>query len=204
MTSVTPSYAPQNPDEQLKVGMRMIELAFEEKARVLEQEVRGLREYSQERQSQLTLMERRAGELEGQLREAEQRQRDLAAENASPTPKSRLARAEERAARAAAARLFKRSILQSIKDDGDLPVRAAFSGASNPSSPPPSAASCGGGCSRLPLTDYASSAAPTAWRPRRGRGRGRRRDAGERGGRRRQATSAHLGGKDFSGRRGCG
>ena len=83
MTSVTPSYAPQNPDEQLKVGMRMIELAFEEKARVLEQEVRGLREYSQERQSQLTLMERRAGELEGQLREAEQRQRDLAAENAS-------------------------------------------------------------------------------------------------------------------------
>ena len=63
--------------------MRMIELAFEEKARVLEQEVRGLREYSQERQSQLTLMERRAGELEGQLREAEQRQRDLAAENAS-------------------------------------------------------------------------------------------------------------------------
>ena len=34
MTSVTPSYAPQNPDEQLKVGMRMIELAFEEMVNV--------------------------------------------------------------------------------------------------------------------------------------------------------------------------
>ena len=164
MTSVTPSYAPQNPDEQLKVGLRMIELAFEEKARVLEQEVRGLREYSQERQSQLTLMERRAGELEGQLREAEQRQRDLAAENASLNAEKSQLSHELKNAQRELQRLdsFKRSILQSIKDDGDLPPRAAFGGASNPSSPPPSAAASGGGCSRLPLTDYASSAAPAA------------------------------------------
>ena len=125
MTSVTPSYAPQNPDEQLKVGMRMIELAFEEKARVLEQEVRGLREYSQERQSQLTLMERRAGELEGQLREAEQRQRDLAAENASLNAEKSQLSHELKNAQRELQRLdsFKRSILQSIKDDGDLPPR---------------------------------------------------------------------------------
>ena len=145
--------------------MRMIELAFEEKARVLEQEVRGLREYSQERQSQLTLMERRAGELEGQLREAEQRQRDLAAENASLNAEKSQLSHELKNAQRELQRLdsFKRSILQSIKDDGDLPPRAAFGGASNPSSPPPSAASCD--AAPTPLIDYASWAAPTAWIP---------------------------------------
>ena len=201
MTSVTSSYAPQNPDEQLKVGMRMIELAFEEKARVLEQEVRGLREYSQERQSQLTLMERRAGELEGQLREAEQRQRDLAAENASLNAEKSQLSHELKNAQRELQRLdsFKRSILQSIKDDGDLPPRAAFGGASNPSSPPPSAASCGGGCSRLPLTDYASSAAPTAWSAAgagAGAGGGATPASAAAGGGD-EATSAHLDGKDF-------
>ena len=197
MTSVTPSYAPQNPDEQLKVGMRMIELAFEEKARVLEQEVRGLREYSQERQSQLTLMERRAGELEGQLREAEQRQRDLAAENASLNAEKSQLSHELKNAQRELQRLdsFKRSILQSIKDDGDLPPRAAFGGASNPSSPPPSAASCGGGCSRLPLTDYASSAAPAAWSAAGAGGGATPASAAAGGGD--EATSAHLDGKDF-------
>ena len=36
MLSQTP---PREPDEQLRYGMRMIETAYEEKARVLEQEV---------------------------------------------------------------------------------------------------------------------------------------------------------------------
>ena len=93
---------PGEPDEKLRYGLRMIEAAYEEKTRALDQEVqrpihasRGLstlalschhacalsvvwqlqhlRSFSQERQAQITALERRVSELEMHLRDSEQK-----------------------------------------------------------------------------------------------------------------------------------
>lgn len=87
-----------DPDEKLRYGLRMIENAYEEKTRALDQEVhprlpeahpclhsaaitafsvvcqlQNLRSFSQERQAQITALERRVSELEMHLRDSEQK-----------------------------------------------------------------------------------------------------------------------------------
>ena len=41
---------PREPDEQLRLGMRVVELAYDEKARLLKEEILSLRAYGQEKQ----------------------------------------------------------------------------------------------------------------------------------------------------------
>jgi hypothetical protein len=73
---------PREPDEQLRVGLQVIELAYSEKSRAAEAEMQSLRAFGKERQTQVSLLERRVGELELQVGQGEQRARELAAENA--------------------------------------------------------------------------------------------------------------------------
>lgn len=128
--------AAREPDEQLKLGLRMIEGAYEEKSRAMEQELQNLRSFSKERQAQISALERRVSELEMQLRESEQQKQQFANE------KSHLAQ-EVKAMQRDLSKLdqFKRSIMQSIQDDEPVPARyRAGAGASTYDLSPPAPA----------------------------------------------------------------
>ena len=71
------------PDEALRQGLRMIETAYDEKARQQEHELQQLRAYGKDRQQQVALLERRVAELEAQLSESESRVRVLSDEKSS-------------------------------------------------------------------------------------------------------------------------
>ena len=106
------------PDEALRQGLRMIETAYDEKARQQlqqEHELQQLRAYGKDRQQQVALLERRVAELEAQLSESESRVRVLSDEKSS-------LQQDLKATQRDLSKLdsFKRSILQSIKDE-DLP-----------------------------------------------------------------------------------
>jgi len=96
---------PREPDEQLRVGLQIVERAYGEKTRQLEAEVQSLRAYGKERQSQVALLERRVSEVEVQVSQSEQRVRELASENASLH--ERLGKLDQ----------FKRAIMQSINEN---------------------------------------------------------------------------------------
>ncbi len=95
------------------------QVAYETKTRQLDGEMNQLRAYGKERQNQVQLLERRVAELEQTVRESEERARQLSNE------KGQLAH-ELKAAQRELSKLdsFKRSILQSIKDE-ELSVGAA-------------------------------------------------------------------------------
>jgi uncharacterized coiled-coil protein SlyX len=114
---------PRDPDEQLRVGLQTIELAYGEKARQLDAEVQSLRAYGKERQTQVVLLERRVGELELQVGEGEQRARELAAENAGLVNEKAALFNEVRQLQERLGKLdqFKRAIMQSISEN-DPPI----------------------------------------------------------------------------------
>ncbi|KOO27654.1 hypothetical protein Ctob_001323 [Chrysochromulina tobinii] len=111
------------PDEALRQGLRMIETAYDEKARQQEHELQQLRAYGKDRQQQVALLERRVAELEAQLSESESRVRVLSDEKSS-------LQQDLKATQRDLSKLdsFKRSILQSIKDE-DLPGSGAAAAA---------------------------------------------------------------------------
>lgn len=114
---------PREPDEQLRVGLQVIELAYTEKGRQLEAEVQSLRAYGKERQTQVGLLERRVGELELQVGQGEQRARELAAENAGLVNEKSALFNEVRQLQERLGKLdqFKRAIMQSISEN-DPPI----------------------------------------------------------------------------------
>lgn len=114
---------PRDPDEQLRLGLRIVEAAYEEKARHLDHELQQLRAYSKERQQQVSLLERRVAELEGQVRDGDDRVRVLSDEKAAlhqelKNTQRDLSKLDS----------FKRSIMQSIKDE-ELPGMSSGGGA---------------------------------------------------------------------------
>jgi len=107
---------PGEPDDKLRYGLRLIETAYDEKTRALDQELQNLRSFSQERQAQVTALERRVSELEMQLRDSEQKGQQHQAE------KNHVAQ-QMNAMQRDMGKLdqFKRSIMQSIHDDDPAP-----------------------------------------------------------------------------------
>ena len=121
-----------DPDERLRQGLRMIEMAYEERTRAAEQELQHLRAYSKERQNQVTVLETRVAELEQQVREADERTRQVSNEKAQlelhvKTMQRDVAKLDQ----------FKRSIMQSIKDEEPLVGLSAstFNGPAEPLAP---------------------------------------------------------------------
>lgn len=103
---------PKDPDESLRIGLRVIESAYDSKTRHLEGELSHARQYGKERQAQVLQLERRVAELEQQCRDSDEKARKFAAENAQLSH-------DLKAAQRDVSKLdsFKRSILQSVKDD---------------------------------------------------------------------------------------
>ena len=110
---------PRDPEEQLRLGVRVVEVAFEEKARILEAELGQLRAYGKERQNAVTVLERRVCELEASVAQGEQRHAALQSEHTALRADKASLQQEVRALHERLNKLhdFKRSILQSIKDD---------------------------------------------------------------------------------------
>ena len=110
---------PRDPEEQLRLGVRVVEVAFEEKARILEAELGQLRAYGKERQNAVVALERRVCELEASVAQGEQRHAALQTEHAALRADKASLQQEVRALNERLNKLhdFKRSILQSIKDD---------------------------------------------------------------------------------------
>ena len=101
-----------DPDKKVRQGLRLIEVAYDEKSRMAEHELNQLRTINKERQSQVAVLESRVAELEAQLREQAERTNMVASERDA-------ARNELKAMQRDMAKLdqFKRSIMQSIKDE---------------------------------------------------------------------------------------
>ncbi|KAL1522643.1 hypothetical protein AB1Y20_017622 [Prymnesium parvum] len=112
----------QHPDEKFRHGLRLIEIAYDERSRLAELELNQLRSMNKERQGQITALESRVAELEAHMREANERANHVANERD-------LARNELKAVQRDMAKLdqFKRSILQSIKDEDVAPTLATSS-----------------------------------------------------------------------------
>ena len=106
---------PQSADEQLRLGLRIVEQAYDEKTRALDHELQQLRAYSKQQQSNVAALERRVQELEQQVREGEDRARQLSDEKAQMTHELKSTQRDLSKLDA-----FKRSILQSINDE-DVP-----------------------------------------------------------------------------------
>lgn len=106
----------QHPDEKIRHALRLIEHAYDEKSRLAEHELKQLRALNKERQGQVTALESRVADLEAQLRDANDRV-SLAANERDAI------RNELKAMQREVSKLdqFKRSILQSIKDDDAAP-----------------------------------------------------------------------------------
>lgn len=75
------SVLPENHDDQLQLGFRMIQNAYNNKMSSLEQEVRGLRLTCEEQKNQVAGLQRKNSALEVELVEGHQRARQLADEN---------------------------------------------------------------------------------------------------------------------------
>ncbi len=118
------AHLPKEPDEQIKLGLRIIEGAYDEKVRALEHETRALRSYGNERQQQVQLLERRVTELEATVQQGEQRMRELTSENNQLANEKAALFQEVRLMQERLGKLdqFKKSILQSIQDEPDLSV----------------------------------------------------------------------------------
>lgn len=111
-STTLPANLPQEPDAAIRLGLRIIEQAYDDKSRALDQELQQLRTYSKQQQSQVAALERRVAELEQHVRDGDERARQLADEKAQlahdlKTTQRDLSKLDS----------FKRSILQSINDD---------------------------------------------------------------------------------------
>jgi len=137
MASSFMSTLPRDPDEQLRLGLRVIEAAYEEKARHNDNELQQLRAYSKERQSQVMMLERRVAELEQHVRDGEERTRQLSDEKAQLAQDLKTAQRD-----LSKLDSFKRSIMQSIQGE-ELPGAAAGSYSVGSEYTP----ACGGGAS---------------------------------------------------------
>lgn len=166
------SILPRDPDEQLRLGLRIIESAYDEKTKHQEHELQQLRAHGKERQQQVSLLERRVAELEAQVSESDNRARVLADEKTSLQQQLKETQRELNKLDS-----FKRSIIQSIKDE-DLPGAIAAGGASGafggglaaygaeytpgvPSSYVPASPACGFSSSPAQPPPSVSMAAPT-------------------------------------------
>jgi len=72
---------PQEHEDQMQLGMRMIQTAFQSKSSALENEIRGLRMTCEEQRSQVQAMQKKGSALELELVESHQRSQQLAEEN---------------------------------------------------------------------------------------------------------------------------
>ena len=110
---------PANPDESLRLGLRIIEASYEEKTRHLDHELQQLRAYSKQQQSQIASFERRVADLEQQVRDGDERYRALADEKAQLAQELSATKRDLSKADA-----FKRSILSSIQAEDSAAVSA--------------------------------------------------------------------------------
>eukprot|EP00927_Polykrikos_kofoidii_P043363 TRINITY_DN37435_c0_g1_i1.p1 TRINITY_DN37435_c0_g1~~TRINITY_DN37435_c0_g1_i1.p1 ORF type:complete len:260 (-),score=66.68 TRINITY_DN37435_c0_g1_i1:87-866(-) len=72
---------PQDHEDQLQLGIRIISSAFQNKMHSLEQEIRGLRLASEEQRSNVSALQKKNSALEVELVESHQRSQQLAEEN---------------------------------------------------------------------------------------------------------------------------
>lgn len=72
---------PQDSEDQMQLGIRIITTAFQSKMQSLEQEIRGLRLTSEEQREKISTVQKKNSTLEVELVESHQRSQQLAEEN---------------------------------------------------------------------------------------------------------------------------
>ena len=109
----------QNPEEQLRAGLRAVERAYEQHSRQLEQEASSLRAHSRERQNAQQMLETRLADLERQIQASEQRAATITAENTTLRDEKAHLQQDVRELHEELVKLsqMKRSILQTIQDE---------------------------------------------------------------------------------------
>merc|ERR1719191_140889 len=75
------AWLPEQADEQIQLGFRIIQNAFENKVRTIEQENRSLQHANQEKTANIAGLQKKVQSLEMELIEAPQRSQQLAEEN---------------------------------------------------------------------------------------------------------------------------
>ena len=137
MATLSPDPLPREPGELLKLGLSLIERAYDERARGLEAETARLRAFSAESEGRVTALQQRVSELEAQLRSGAAENASLVSERASLAAEKSSLAAENRSLqeRLDKAGQFKRAIM-SI---------AATNGVADEEPPPPNGASHSGG-----------------------------------------------------------
>mmetsp|Transcript_133607 Transcript_133607/g.231225 ORF Transcript_133607/g.231225 Transcript_133607/m.231225 type:complete len:275 (+) Transcript_133607:55-879(+) len=80
-TKIGESTLPQDHEDQLQLGIRICQTAFQNKIQTLEQEIRGLRLTSDEQRANLAALQKKNSALEVELVESHQRSQQLAEEN---------------------------------------------------------------------------------------------------------------------------
>eukprot|EP00164_Ancoracysta_twista_P009406 GFYU01013913.1.p1 GENE.GFYU01013913.1~~GFYU01013913.1.p1 ORF type:complete len:323 (-),score=65.38 GFYU01013913.1:269-1141(-) len=114
------SSLPPEPDDQLDVGFRVISHAYRQKVQALEFEVANMKQFTKEKQNQMSGLERRIADLEAELRDAHQRNKELHDANTRmANDKAQLEQTIQRQSRELGRlAMFKKSIMKSI-NDGD-------------------------------------------------------------------------------------
>jgi hypothetical protein len=133
---------PRDPDEQLRLGLRIVESAYDERSRHLDHELQQLRAYSKQQASQVSTLERRVAELEQQVRDGDERARQLSDEKSLVSQELKDTQRDLSKLDA-----FKRSIMQSIQQE-DQPIVGGGGG--------------GGGGGGFPGFTAAAAATPSA------------------------------------------
>merc|ERR1719399_2204679 len=72
---------PQDHEDQLQLGMRIIQSAYQNKVAAMEQEIRGLRLTTEEQRANMSALQKKNSALEVELVESHQRSQQLAEEN---------------------------------------------------------------------------------------------------------------------------
>lgn len=106
------SSLPQDHEDQMQLGIRIITSAFQNKMHSLEKEITGLRQTSEEQRSNVALLQKKNSALEVELVESHQRSQQLAEENKElfktvGSLQKQIGRLEH----------LKRAVLSSIQDD---------------------------------------------------------------------------------------
>merc|ERR1719482_2069504 len=79
------SWLPEQHEEQLQLGFRIIQNAFKNKVHAMEQELRAMRHSNEEKTQNITGLQKKNSALEVELIEAHQRAQQLAEENKDGT-----------------------------------------------------------------------------------------------------------------------
>ncbi|EOD26225.1 hypothetical protein EMIHUDRAFT_236932 [Emiliania huxleyi CCMP1516] len=129
MATLSPDPLPSEPGELLKLGLSLIERAYDERARGLEAETARLRAFSAESEGRVTALQQRVSELEAQLRSGAAENASLVSERASLAAEKNSLAAENRSLqeRLDKAGQFKRAIMSIAATNGQRRV-AALSG----------------------------------------------------------------------------